>query len=128
MDARQLLVDPHSHLPPAATLAGITAADATRRVAGLPHSIADVVDPRDLAAARRQLHLVAGLGARVSGFGVPVSRHAGRSDWDWVIGERPDMGLELRVSRSPLLSLLGRAGAGKRKARQRCPPGLRHGI
>ena len=43
MDARQLLVDTHPHLPPAATLAGITDADATRRVAGLPHSIAEVV-------------------------------------------------------------------------------------
>lgn len=43
MDARQLLVDTHPHLPPAATLAGLTAADALRHVAGLPHSVAEVV-------------------------------------------------------------------------------------
>ena len=43
MDARQLLVDTHPHLPPAATLSGILDLDATRRVAGLPHSIAEVV-------------------------------------------------------------------------------------
>ena len=43
MDARQLLVDPHSHLPPAATLAGLDAADDGRHVAGLPHSIAALV-------------------------------------------------------------------------------------
>jgi uncharacterized damage-inducible protein DinB len=43
MDARQLLVDTHPHLPPAATLSSITPADALRRVAGLPHSIADIV-------------------------------------------------------------------------------------
>lgn len=43
MDARQLLVDTHPHLSPAATLAGLTAQDATRRVAGLPHTIADIV-------------------------------------------------------------------------------------
>ena len=42
MDARQLLVETHPHLPPADTLAGLSAA-ATRRVAGLPHSIAEVV-------------------------------------------------------------------------------------
>lgn len=43
MDARQLLVETHSHLPPAATLAAMSAADATRRVAGLPHSVAEIV-------------------------------------------------------------------------------------
>jgi uncharacterized damage-inducible protein DinB len=43
MDARHLLVDTHSHLPPAATLAGLSPADAVRRVGGLPHSIADIV-------------------------------------------------------------------------------------
>jgi uncharacterized damage-inducible protein DinB len=43
MDARQLLVETHSHLPPAATLAAITPADAARHVAGLPHSIAEIV-------------------------------------------------------------------------------------
>lgn len=43
MDARQLLVDTHPHLPPAATLAGLSPDDATRRVAGLPHSIAGIV-------------------------------------------------------------------------------------
>jgi uncharacterized damage-inducible protein DinB len=43
MDARALLVDTHPHLPPAATLAGISAADASRRIAGLPHSIAEIV-------------------------------------------------------------------------------------
>jgi uncharacterized damage-inducible protein DinB len=43
MDARQLLVDTHPHLPPAATLAGITPMDALRRIAGLPHSIAEIV-------------------------------------------------------------------------------------
>ena len=43
MDARQLLVETHSHLPPAATLAGLSPEDATRRVAGLPHSIAEIV-------------------------------------------------------------------------------------
>lgn len=43
MDARQLLVDTHPHLPPAATLAGLDPADALRKVAGLPHSIAEIV-------------------------------------------------------------------------------------
>ncbi len=43
MDARQLLVETHPHLPPAAMLAGLTADDATRHVAGLPHSIAEIV-------------------------------------------------------------------------------------
>lgn len=43
MDARQLLVETHTHLPPAAMLAGLTAADATRHIAGLPHSIAEIV-------------------------------------------------------------------------------------
>lgn len=43
MDARTLLVDTHPHLPPAATLAGLDPTDALRRVAGLPHSIAEIV-------------------------------------------------------------------------------------
>jgi uncharacterized damage-inducible protein DinB len=43
MDVRDLLVDTHSHLPPAATLAGLTPADAGRRVGGVPHSIAEIV-------------------------------------------------------------------------------------
>jgi uncharacterized damage-inducible protein DinB len=43
MDARQLLVDTHAHLPPASTLAAIVPHDAVRRVGELPHSIADIV-------------------------------------------------------------------------------------
>ena len=43
MDVRHLLVDTHTHLPPAATLAGLTPADAARRVGGVPHSIAEIV-------------------------------------------------------------------------------------
>jgi uncharacterized damage-inducible protein DinB len=43
MDARHLLVDTHTHLPPAATLAGLQPADAARRVGGVPHSIAQIV-------------------------------------------------------------------------------------
>jgi uncharacterized damage-inducible protein DinB len=43
MDVRHLLVDTHTHLPPAATLAGLTATDAARRVGGVPHSIAEIV-------------------------------------------------------------------------------------
>jgi uncharacterized damage-inducible protein DinB len=38
-----MLVDTHAYLPPAATLAGITPEDATRRVNGLPHSIGELV-------------------------------------------------------------------------------------
>lgn len=43
MDARQLLVETHTHLPPAATLDAVSSADAVRHVAGLPHSIAEIV-------------------------------------------------------------------------------------
>jgi uncharacterized damage-inducible protein DinB len=43
MDVRHLLVDTHTHLPPAASLAGLTPADAARRVGGVPHSIAEIV-------------------------------------------------------------------------------------
>ena len=43
MDVRHLLVDTHTHLPPAATLAGLSSADAARRVGGVPHSIAEIV-------------------------------------------------------------------------------------
>lgn len=43
MDARALLVDTHPHLSPAATIAGLDPADAVRHVAGLPHSIAEIV-------------------------------------------------------------------------------------
>jgi len=43
MNARQLLVETHPHLPPAAVLAGLTIDDATRHVAGPPHSIAEIV-------------------------------------------------------------------------------------
>lgn len=43
MDAQTLLVDTHSHLPPAATLAGLSPEEATRRVNGVPHTIAEIV-------------------------------------------------------------------------------------
>ena len=43
MDVRHLLVDTHTHLPPAATLAGLSSTDAARRVGGVPHSIAEIV-------------------------------------------------------------------------------------
>lgn len=43
MDAHRLLVDTHSHLPPAATLAGLSPEEAARRVPGVPHSIAEIV-------------------------------------------------------------------------------------
>ena len=43
MLVRNLLVDTHTHLPPAATLAGLSDADAARRVGGVPHSIAEIV-------------------------------------------------------------------------------------
>jgi uncharacterized damage-inducible protein DinB len=43
MLVRNLLLDTHSHLPPAATLAGLSNADAARRVGGVPHSIAEIV-------------------------------------------------------------------------------------
>jgi hypothetical protein len=38
MDVRHLLVDTHTHLPAAATLAGLSPADAARHVGGVPHS------------------------------------------------------------------------------------------
>ena len=43
MDVRHLLVETHTHLPPAATLAGLSPADAARHVGGVPHSIAEIV-------------------------------------------------------------------------------------
>jgi len=43
MLVRNLLVDTHTHLPPAATLAGLSNADAGRRVGGVPHSITEIV-------------------------------------------------------------------------------------
>lgn len=43
MNARHLLIDTHAHLAPAAALAELSPADATRRVAHAPHSIAEIV-------------------------------------------------------------------------------------
>jgi uncharacterized damage-inducible protein DinB len=43
MNVRHLLIETHPHLAPAATLAGLSPADATRRLAHAPHSIAEIV-------------------------------------------------------------------------------------
>ena len=43
MNVRHLLIDTHSHLAPAASLAELSPADAVRRVAHAPHSIAEIV-------------------------------------------------------------------------------------
>jgi len=41
--ARELLVDTFAHIPPAQAIAGLSAADAERRVPGVNHSIAEIV-------------------------------------------------------------------------------------
>ena len=43
MNARQLLVDIHAHMPPLAALDQLETAEAERRVPGAPHSIAEIV-------------------------------------------------------------------------------------
>lgn len=43
MHARQLLTDSYAHIPTAQALDGLTEADAARRLAGAPHSIAEIV-------------------------------------------------------------------------------------
>jgi uncharacterized damage-inducible protein DinB len=44
MNARELLIETHPHIPPARALEQLTAADAQRRLADTGHSIADIVD------------------------------------------------------------------------------------
>ena len=43
MSARELLVETFAHIPPAQAIAGLSAADAERRVPGVNHSIAEIV-------------------------------------------------------------------------------------
>jgi uncharacterized damage-inducible protein DinB len=43
MNVREHLLSTHAHLPAQPALDGLTAADAERRVSGLPHSIAEIV-------------------------------------------------------------------------------------
>lgn len=43
MNLRDLLIDTHAHLSPAATLAELSPADAVRRVTGAPRSVAEIV-------------------------------------------------------------------------------------
>jgi uncharacterized damage-inducible protein DinB len=43
MDARELLLETYAHLPPARILEELSAEDAERRIAGAPHSIAEIV-------------------------------------------------------------------------------------
>ncbi len=43
MNSRDLLIDTHSHIPPAGALEALAAEDAERRVNGAPHSIAEIV-------------------------------------------------------------------------------------
>jgi uncharacterized damage-inducible protein DinB len=43
MHARELLVNTHAHIPPAAALEGLSSADAERRVSGANHSVAELV-------------------------------------------------------------------------------------
>ena len=43
MDARELLVETYAHLPPARALEALSTDEAERRMAGAPHSIAEMV-------------------------------------------------------------------------------------
>ena len=43
MNARQLLIDIHAHIPPIFALEQLDGADAERRLPGAPHSIAEIV-------------------------------------------------------------------------------------
>ncbi len=43
MTVRELLIDTHPHIPPLFALEGLTPTDAERRIAGAPHSIAEIV-------------------------------------------------------------------------------------
>jgi uncharacterized damage-inducible protein DinB len=43
MDARELLLETYAHMPPARILEDLSAEDAERRMAGAPHSIAEIV-------------------------------------------------------------------------------------
>jgi uncharacterized damage-inducible protein DinB len=43
MNARQILIDTHAHIPPAAALEDLSAEDAERRLPGASHSVAEIV-------------------------------------------------------------------------------------
>lgn len=92
MDAHLLLVETHAHLPPVATLAGIAAADATRRVAGLPHSIAEIVGHmnywQEWFTARCEGRGVAGAATAAGGW-----PHVNEDDWPAAV-ERFATGLD----------------------------------
>ena len=90
MDSRGLLVDTMAYLAPAKTLEGLSAVDAQRRLAGAPHSIAEIVAHM---AFWQDWFL-----QRAAGIAAPMVTHAAAGwpepgDWD-ALRERFLAGLE----------------------------------
>ncbi|MCC6316543.1 MAG: DinB family protein [Gemmatimonadaceae bacterium] len=80
MNTRELLIDTHSHLAPAAVLANLTPEHACRRPAHAPHSIAEIV--------AHMAYWQTWFTARIDGRAEPIARSArigwpavGEDDW-----------------------------------------------